>query len=722
MLDPQITFSVFCCLLIVGALVPLAAAFSRRWSISATFTSLGFALVGSTLITLYAIQELMSGTHETATLLPPKQYIQGLPPIALTLSIDRLASFFVLLIGGLSVGISIYSFSYLRRKNDRALIAAAYNLFVLFGVLFIAASNIFFFIVLLECVTLTFGTLVMHKHYEKPYAREHQQAIKTYLIANHFGGVFVLAALLVLAISHPGGATFDMGQLIGTGGSNTLVFFLAFIGFGIKAGIAPFHIWVSIAHPSSPTNTHAMSLGIMIKIALYGMIRVFFQFLHPVWWWGLIVLLVAALTALVGVRNALYGHTLKDSLADHSVENIGIILAGIGLAMLFLGLGNTPVLQSLAGLALVAGLYHLLNHTVFKGLLYLCTGAVDQLTGGVVELDRLGGLIHRYRWTSVCFLIGGIAIAGFPPFNGFISEWLTVQALFAGLSQVTTNAWALVGITFALLLLASAFALTAFAFVKITGGVFLGKARDEELAATFSARDVPWSMRSILVILAGFCLALGILPGYVIVLLGSIVSDISKNLTFATPPDPWSGLTINLVSSYHANLQGGFLLVLFALTLLILLMAWYASRSTGKTLKVWVGGRPYKPDIYQYTSATMTFPLRELLEKALSTALIAPIMQIPPLKLVIQSLTRRSASDEVGEKLEEQPIQTRLEVSEGRWVREPFRQLYNWLIKLLLRSSQYIGSFFQSGDLSRYLVYIFLGFILVFALMLVVVK
>src|SRR6266567_3843698 len=448
MLETQLYFWIIIGLFLLGGFIPLTTAILRLKPFIklATILSLWLALIGSGLIAFYALQVLSGGgpAHQ-ATLLPQQDFVDGLLPIALSIYIDRLAAFFLLLLGGLSVGIVIYSFAYLREKADRALIAGGYNLFVLSEVLFVVANNVFFFFLLLECATLACGFLVLHKHYEEPDNDEHHRAIKTYMIANHIGGVFVLAALLILALFHHP-VTLDMNvfrHMPNTSSpiADNLVFLLAFIGFGIKAGIVPFHIWVSIAHPSLPTNVHAISVGIMIKIALYGMIRIFFQFFStPPLWWGLTILLVAALTALIGVRNALYGRTLQDSLADHSGENIGIILAVIGLALIFKA-GNIPVaniapsvLNSMAALALVAGLYHLLNHTVFKGLLYLCTGAIDYLTNGVVELDKLGGLIHRFRWTSACFLVGSVAIAGFPPFNGFISEWLTLQTLIASVN------------------------------------------------------------------------------------------------------------------------------------------------------------------------------------------------------------------------------------------------------------------------------------------------
>jgi len=742
MTEPESYFLIIFFLLAAGALIPIIPMIFRWESGKATTVSLLLALAGSGVTTFYAIKFLVFGGQSTGHLLDVTTYMAGLPQIGLTIYVDRLAAFFLVLIGGLSVGITIYSFAYLKKKGDRAFIAAAYNLFVLSGVLFIVASNIFFFVVLLECVTLAFGALVLHKHYEKPFEIQHQRAIKTYLIANHIGGIFVLAALLFFAVSqYKIAATSAFSMDFFRDHSNqtnhsadTLVFFLAFIGFGIKAGIAPFHIWVAIAHPSSPTNTHAMSLGIMIKIALYGMIRVFFQFLHPVWWWGIIVLLIAGLTALIGVRNALYGHTLKDSLADHSVENIGIILAGIGLALIFKGKVPfikvpTPVLDSMAGLALLAALYHLLNHTVFKGLLYLCTGAVDQLTGGVVELKKLGGLIHRYRWTSLCFLIGGVAIAGFPPFNGFISEWLVLQSLLAGLNLLTGNIWVLGAIVASLLLLASAFALTAFAFVKIIGEAFLGKPRDEALATTFATRDVPWRMRGVMIVMAAFCLALGIFPGLVATMLKTIVIDLNLSLAANQLSLSWQGINVtatNLSANpsvllYSASLQAGVLFVLLGLLVVVCFIAVRSSR-VSRNRPVWTGGTPYNPATMQYTSSTFTFPVRDILEKTLYSMLFAPLIKMPPVKWAIERQRLKLAVDGAPDTWEIQPLDTAFEVSTGRRVVEPFRLVYNGAIKLLLRGAQATGAFFQNGYLSRYLSYIFLFFIVVFLVMIVVIK
>ena len=410
-----------------------------------TVLSLALALLGGSALTTAAVVSIIQGKVFKEVLFTSGPALPGLPALEFSIYVDRLAAFFLLLIGGLSCCVSIFSLGYLcdthgRVANlksgdsdsstelpnsaavdrqpyrylipsDRVEVAAFYNLFVLAGAAFTVSSNIFFLILWLEVSTLAFGALILHKHFEDPASdpsgHEYRQSVKLYLIANHLGGMMIAVALLVLvytfgqASSH--GFTLNLSTWYGTAwpgppALQSAVFLLLFAGFGIKAGIVPFHIWVAIAHPSSPTNTHAMSLGIMIKLALYGMIRVFFLLLRPFpWWWGMLVIVVASLTAVVSVNNALHGRTLKEAFADHSVENIGIILAGIGLALIFSSqdLARIPVVPELAGLALLAALFHLLNHTVFKGLLYLCTGAIEYLTG-TVRFDELGGLIHHF--------------------------------------------------------------------------------------------------------------------------------------------------------------------------------------------------------------------------------------------------------------------------------------------------------------------------------------
>ena len=240
----------------------------------------------------------------------------------------------------------------------------------------------------------------------------------------------LLAAFLLLAAfagSH-GFCQLPSAGIEASSAEQGAVFLLFFAGFGVKAGIVPLHVWLPDAHPVAPSNVSALMSGIVIKCGIYGMARVFFDFFGPPpLWTGTVVLAVGVVTALVGVLYALQEHDLKRLLAYHSIENIGIIVMGFGAALMFRTLGHL----NLAAIAIVGALYHTLNHAIFKGLLFLAAGSVVQ-TVRTRNMEEMGGLIRRMPGTAFFFLIGAIAISGLPPLNGFVSEWLTYQALLAG--------------------------------------------------------------------------------------------------------------------------------------------------------------------------------------------------------------------------------------------------------------------------------------------------
>ncbi len=467
----------------------------------------------------------------------------GLPALNWELSIDRLASLFLLLVGGGSLVVSLYSFAYLglvpisagKLERDAHGIAGAYNLFVGAMLLVIAANNVFPLLICLEVMSLAFGYLVLYRHNKgrdmagvhwlPADRRARKLAIQAYLISSHVSLVLFSAALLLRA-GQTGDFSFDALRHLGTT-ADPLTFGLAFVGLAIRASVVPFHIWVPLAHPSSPTNTHALSLGVAIKIPIYLMIRVFFELLGPIpIWWGLVVLLFAGLTAVVGIFYAMVSRDLKTALSYSSVENVGIILVGVGLALTLASadLRATPGMLGLAGLALIAGLFQAVNHALFKGLLYLATGAIEKLAG-TVEYQWLGGLIKRFPWTGWAFLIGTIALAGFPPFNGFISEWLTLQGLFAALSVFTSTRLVLAAcaVVVTIGLLALTFGLTAFAFVKIAGTAILGAPRRKLVT---EQQEMPWFVRFIFTVLGGMCLLLGIFPWPILALLAQVTQGL----------------------------------------------------------------------------------------------------------------------------------------------------------------------------------------------------
>jgi len=298
----------------------------------------------------------------------------------------------------------------------------------------------------------------------------------------------------------------------------TLAFLLALFGFGAKAGLVPLHVWLPEAHPAAPSPVSALMSGVMLKTAVYGMLRVTFDLLgHPQWWWGLVPLAVGLFSALFGVVFAATQTDMKRLLAFSSVENVGIIFTGLGLAIVFLGVG----MPALGALALIALLYHSLNHAFMKSLLFLGTGAVLHSTGER-NLGRLGGLIHRMPWVAWLTLIGTLAMAGLPPLNGFVSEWLLLQSFLFAQDVPHTFINMLLPLGAAVVALAAA--LAAYVMVKFFGVIFLGQPREPSLNR---AHDAGALERIGLIWLALACLALGLLPTYVIGALRTVVEQLN---------------------------------------------------------------------------------------------------------------------------------------------------------------------------------------------------
>ncbi len=633
---------------------------------------------------------------------------EELPALALELYLDPLAAFFLFLTGAFSVGVTLYSFVWLRDVPDRQRVAGVYNLFVLSLLLLVLANNVYFFLLCLECMTLNFAFLVLYRHNklleeDEAPAEEMEAAklaFKTYLVSSHVGVVLITTALILLSFFAKS-LSFDALRELTLSGqpvTASLIFVLALAGLGIKAGMAPFHVWLPLAHPYSPTNIHAMLSGLAIKVGgIYGMLRLFFEFLRPVpWWWGAVLLGLAGLTAIVGVFYAIASRDLKTALANHSVENIGIILAGIGLALIFASdsFAGQPTIAGLAGLPLVAALYHTLNHALFKGLLFLCTGAIENRTG-TVEIEALGGLMRRYPWTSITFLVGATSIAGFPPFNGFISEWLTLQSFLAGMALFSTDYkwWLLLVLVATLLLLGLAFGLTALAFVKIVGETLLGVPRRPQVVVEEKPGEVPWPMRAVLAVLAILCLGLGLLPGWVIGRLGSISSELGHSLPFAS--DSATHLLLTPSTAYTAELNILPLLILLIVPALVVIAAARRHKDQTRSTPVWTCGTPYDPASMQITGGAFS----SLVWERLGGALPADAVTSP--------------------QWHGQPLPVRFFLSHRRYVSEVFAQVYNWGTSWLVSTSERLGDWFQNGDIRRYLLYILAAFLLVLVISLV---
>jgi hydrogenase-4 component B len=487
-------------LFLSGIIVWLAGAMASlvlwRHPPAARRVGCGAALGGSLLVLVGSAAAIFSG-NSTEISLP-----FGNPVFSWAIRMDPLSAFFNVTLAALAAAVSLYSFGYLRPMEGRRNLGAFgffFNLQLLSLALVFTASNAFFFLVTWEVMALAAFCLISFEHEKK----ETRNAGVLFMIMSHAGTGLLLIAFLVLA-SASGSLDFSSFHLLASRLpplQQGTVFVLFLFGFGVKAGLVPVHIWRPKAHPVAPSNVSALMSGIVIKTGIYGMARVFFDFYGPPpLWMGTLLLGLGVASALLGVLYALMEHDLKRLLAWHSIENIGIILMGFGAALMFRSLGYA----NLAALALIAALYHTFNHAMFKGLLFLGAGSVVQATH-TRNMERMGGLIRRMPVTALCFLVGAVAISGLPPLNGFVSEWLTYQALLAGFG--TTHSLTRLMFPIAGSLLALTAALAAACFVKAFAIPFLALPRSEEAA---DAREVSLPMRAGMAVLAVGCVALGL--------------------------------------------------------------------------------------------------------------------------------------------------------------------------------------------------------------------
>ena len=434
---------------------------------------------------------------------PPEQLVLplGLPDLPFHLRLDALSGFFLLLLGAAGAGISIFAAGYFRAGEGTApgLLCLQYHVFFASMVLVVVANDAYLFMVAWETMALSSYFLVTTQH----RIPEIRRAGFLYLLIAHVGA---LSILLCFGVLQGGSWRFTFDAMRGPTLSPhwaTMAFLLALLGFGAKAGLVPLHVWLPEAHPAAPSPVSAMMSGLMLKTAVYGVLRVTFDLLHTgLWWWGALTLGIGLFTALVGVVFAAVQTDMKRLLAYSSIENVGMIFCGIGLAILFRAFD----LRLFAALALSAALIHSLNHAFFKSLLFLATGSVLHATGER-NLGKLGGLIHRMPWVAVFALIGTLAIAGLPPLNGFVSEWLLLQAFLVTPRIPQTFVNMLVPLGAAALALTAA--LAAYVMVKFYGVIFLGQPREPSLVKAHPAGRL---QRLGLGWLATGCVVMGVFP------------------------------------------------------------------------------------------------------------------------------------------------------------------------------------------------------------------
>ncbi|WP_239670667.1 proton-conducting transporter membrane subunit [Vibrio variabilis] len=425
-----------------------------------------------------------------------------------------LASYMVLVISLIALASGIYAIDYLQEYVGKGAWAITFflNIFVVSMIAVIVVANSFYFIIFFEMMSFASYFLVLVEQNGKSV-----RAGLQYFIIAHAGSVFIMVAFFLL-YQETGSLNFaDYSNLALSPAKASIIFVLAFLGFGAKAGMITLHAWLPLAHPAAPSHASALMSGVMVKIGVFGIIKFGLVFLGASQaWWGYVVLAFGALSSVLGVMYALAEHDIKRLLAYHTVENVGIILLGVGVAMIATA-HNSPVI---AAIGLLGALYHLLNHAVFKSLLFFGAGSVIYRIH-TKDMDSMGGLGKLMPYTAVAFLIGTMAISALPPLNGFVSEWFIYQSLFS-ISQQPQLVMMIAG-PIAIVMLAITGALACMCFVKVYGLCFGGAPRSE---AAQSATEVPATMVTSTWFLALLCVGLGVGAPWVAPHISAVASSV----------------------------------------------------------------------------------------------------------------------------------------------------------------------------------------------------
>jgi len=541
-----------------------------------------------------ALRWLIGGSADGASLTLPV----GLPWLGAHFRIDSLASFFLVVVNLGGAAASLYGLGYGRHDPSPHRVLPFFPAFLAGMNLVVLADDAFSYLLCWEFMSLASWALVMAHHREPGNAK----AGYVYLVMASFGTLALLLAFGLLA-----GPAGDYGFSAIRAAQHTpyvatLVLILMLLGAGSKAGLVPLHVWLPLAHPAAPSHVSALMSGVMTKVAVYGFIRVIFDLLGPpTWWASVVVLFLGGITAVMGILYAMMEKDLKRLLAYSTIENIGVIFASLGLALAFQANG----LRLAAALAFTAALFHVLNHSFFKSLLFFGAGAVLNATGER-DMDKLGGLIHRMPRTSFVVLVGCVAISALPPFNGFVSEWLMFQAV---LQSPELPQWALkITVPAVGALLALAAALAAACFVKAYGVAFLGRPRSTQAE---TAHEVDRYSLAAMFILAALCLLAGILPGLVIDALAPITVEILGGAMPIQANEPW--LSIVPIAEGRSSYNG--LLVMVFITISASLAVFIIHRFASHALRrgpAWGCGFSDATPVAQYSAASFAQPIRRV--------------------------------------------------------------------------------------------------------------
>lgn len=596
-----------------------------------------------------------------------------LPLTGFALRLDGLGAFFLVVVGLVGMAAALYGFGYSAAYEGRyslRTMGAMLNVLLLSLSLQVLANNALTFLLTWEAMSLSAYWLVLTEHDQPGTVR----AAVWYIAMTHAG----FAALVAMFFLLSGGelttsfAAMRSNAVLLSPLVRDAVFLLALFGLGSKAGIVPLHVWLPMAHPVAPSHVSALMSGVVIKMGIYGLARVVLDLLGggPVWWGG-VVLGIGAVSALLGVLYALMEHDLKRLLAYHSVENMGIILIGLGAGLVFHSYG----LMTLAALGFIGGLYHTINHASFKGLLFLGAGSVVHATH-TRNMEEMGGLIKRMPWTALFFLIGSAAISALPPLNGFASEWLVFQSLLGGFNIPAPEVAVLMPVAVGMLALTSG--LAAACFVKAFGITFLAIPRSHEAE---HAHEAPLSMRLGMAILALACVGLGLAPFVVVPMLGGVLTGLGGL------PDTRPAFTLNVslqmpdaFAQMSPTLAASGLLIILALVPLVM----WALRVNHKrrVSDSWGCGRVGQTPRMEYTATAFAEPLRRVFAELYRPSRELTIDFHPESKYFVQSIEYKSDITPLFD----------------HWLYDPFLGL----VRLAARQVRRL----QAGSLHLYLVYV----------------
>ena len=570
---------------------PMLAATAPRWS-AATRRTYGACFALCFIVLVAAFVHLVGARNTAASLHLPI----GLPWIGAHFRLDGLSAFFLVVVNLGAAGASLFAIGYGEHEESPGRVLPFYPAFLAGMNLVVLADDAFTFLVSWEFMSLSSWALVV-AHHKDP---DNRRAGFIYIMMASFG---TLALLLAFGLLAGGSGGYSFTEMRGTTAALPgLVLLLVLLGAGSKAGLVPLHVWLPLAHPAAPSHVSALMSGVMTKVAVYGFIRIVFDLNGPpAWWWSVVVIPLAGITCVLGVLSALMQHDLKRLLAYHTVENIGIIFIGLGLALAF----SAHKMPAAAALALTAALLHVFNHSLFKSLLFFGAGAVLASTRER-DMEHLGGLIHRMPLTAFTFLTGCVAISALPPLNGFVSEWLTFQAILLSPDVPSWGIKLLVPAVGAMLALSAA--LAAACFVKAFGVTFLGRART---GAAQTAQEADRFSLAAMFGAAALCLLVGILPGVAIDVLAPAVEGLVGARMPSQSTISW--LSIVPVAESRSSYNGLLVFVFITMSTLVAIeiIHRFASRAVRRG-PAWDCGFPEPSPATQYTADSFAQPIRRV--------------------------------------------------------------------------------------------------------------